>query len=115
MFEREGLLHGDARHRPHGHGQPSRPRHAVVGLGAETRFAHVGDKGAEQHHAAQAVADGEKEAQQEEGRVIEAIDIYRYEMKMSDEAIITKIMKKFSLSLDEAKSYVCADSVRAAR
>ena len=54
-------------------------------------------------------------AQQEEGRVIEAIDIYRYEMKMSDEAIITKIMKKFSLSLDEAKSYVCADSVRAAR
>lgn len=45
-------------------------------------------------------------AQKEEGRILEAVDIYRDEMNMDNEAIIKAIMKKFNLSRKTAEEYV---------
>ena len=41
----------------------------------------------------------------EEGRILEAVVIYRDEMHMSDELITKAIMNKFSLSLEDAEAY----------
>ena len=47
-----------------------------------------------------------EEEGREEGRILEAVVIYRDEMHMSDELITEAIMNKFSLSLEDAEAYV---------
>ena len=55
------------------------------------------------------IEEGRKEGREEgrrEGRIEEAIDLYRTEMGLADEAIIWKIIDRFSLTYDSAKDYV---------
>ena len=45
------------------------------------------------------------------GRIREAVTIYREELELDDETIISKIMKRFSLSHKDAESYVQAPAI----
>ena len=42
----------------------------------------------------------------QEGKILEAVAIYREEMELDDETITHKIMKKFSLTRQDAETYV---------
>ena len=60
----------------------------------------------DQEYATQQYGKAQKEEGREEGRIIEAVNIYRNEMNMDDEAIIKVIIKKFGLSAEMAQEYV---------
>ena len=45
----------------------------------------------------------------EQGRIMEAVSIYRDEMEMDDNSIIKKIMKRFTLCPDSGRWYCSAD------
>ena len=49
--------------------------------------------------------------QKKEGKILEAISIYRDELNLDDETIIGKIMKRFSLSRKDAESYVLTPAI----
>lgn len=46
----------------------------------------------------------------EQGRIMEAVSIYRDEMEMDDNSIIKKIMKRFTLQEQDARKYVIPQS-----
>ena len=49
--------------------------------------------------------------EREEGRIEEAVSIYRDEFKLDDSSIIGKLCSKFSISTDIAKSYVAGCTI----
>ena len=58
---------------------------------------------------AQGLREGLREGQREglhKGRIIEAVDIYRDELGLDEQSIITRISSKFNLSSEQAKTYV---------
>lgn len=60
----------------------------------------------DQEYAVEQYGRSQKKEGIQEGKVLEAVAIYREELELDDETIISKIMKKFSLTRKNAEEYV---------
>ena len=64
----------------------------------------------DQEYAVEQFGRSQKKIGRDEG-IIEVVHVYREEMKLDDETIISKIMKRFSLTRKDAERYVLTPAI----
>ena len=64
----------------------------------------------DQEYAVEQFGRSQKRIGRDEG-IIEVVHVYRGEMKLDDETIISKIMKRFSLTRKDAERYVLTPAI----